>query len=209
MVHCFLQFRDYCKSDFSRTHPPVLPLVAPFDFNSTSHICPDSEILLLLSRFLETRKITPALRSARHSQNLVLGSVRGVGMVGCLMDDSGSDLCVPGWFRAPYISSPIHTPLRSDIQYETHSTNKEAGTGSIFFGRCVLSPCSDLGYGLYCHTGSAGSEGWVFLLYSSGTVDPSVHDGRHATNGKPRANVAAVDWLGSRPSARFSQQDLS
>lgn len=31
-------------------------------------ICPDSVLHLLLSRFLETRKITPAFRPARHSQ---------------------------------------------------------------------------------------------------------------------------------------------
>lgn len=42
----------------------VLPDPCP---NSTSYICPDSEILPLLSRFLKTREITPALRPVRHS----------------------------------------------------------------------------------------------------------------------------------------------
>lgn len=54
-------------------HPPpslrhYLPCAR---FSCTSHICPDSALLLLLSRFLKTRKITPALRPVRHSQYLV------------------------------------------------------------------------------------------------------------------------------------------
>jgi hypothetical protein len=50
-----------------------------------------------LSRFLEMRKITPALRLARHSQS-IQGSVRGVGMVGSSFEktrvDSSTSL---GW----------------------------------------------------------------------------------------------------------------
>lgn len=34
---------------------------------NTSYICPDSALPLQLSRFLEMRKITPALRTAHHS----------------------------------------------------------------------------------------------------------------------------------------------
>jgi hypothetical protein len=54
---------------------PVYPL-----YETPQHICPGSAMLLLLSRFLELRKITPALRVGPLIRK---GSACGVGMVGC------------------------------------------------------------------------------------------------------------------------------
>lgn len=64
----------------------------------TSYICPDSEVPLLLSRFLERREITPALRPVRHSQYLVKGRSAVWAWWDVFMDDSGLDLCGLGWF---------------------------------------------------------------------------------------------------------------
>lgn len=55
--------------------------------NTPHHICPNSALPLQLLRFLEMRKITPALPlDPLHSQSF--GLAGGVGMVGCLMDGS-------------------------------------------------------------------------------------------------------------------------
>lgn len=64
----------------------------------TSYICPDSEVPLLLSRFLERREITPALRPVHHSQYLVKDRSAVWAWWDVFMDDSGLDLCGPGWF---------------------------------------------------------------------------------------------------------------
>lgn len=56
-AHPRLCFRDSCAS-------PNLCCI-----NHTSSICPDSELPPQLSRFLNMRKSTPALRTVHHSQN--------------------------------------------------------------------------------------------------------------------------------------------
>lgn len=58
-----------------QTHVLVFPAL-PMPQLHTSYICPDSEVPLLLSRFLERREITPALRPVHHSQYLVKGRPR-------------------------------------------------------------------------------------------------------------------------------------
>lgn len=98
-----------CGTILVSSHAQVLPI----DFRSwctcfeelslqtqnPSYICPDSVVPLLLSRFLEMRKRTPALRFSP----LFAGLFRGVGMVGCLMDGSCDPQIHSGGFIAPYI----------------------------------------------------------------------------------------------------------
>lgn len=71
-----LWYMVFCSSVIivSLTADTCVPTTASplaHSFYSTSYICPDSEILPLLSRFLKMREITPALRPVRHSQILV------------------------------------------------------------------------------------------------------------------------------------------
>lgn len=90
--------------------------VIPVPQLHTSCICPDSEVPLLLSRFLKRREITPALRPVRHSQYLVKGRFAVWAWWDVSMDDSGLDICGLGWFRAPYIT-PTSSPLAVVLHY--------------------------------------------------------------------------------------------
>lgn len=76
----FLWYLVFCGTviivSLPRQHPIRSVLSLQFPPLHTSYICPDSEVPLLLSRFLERREITPALRSVRHSQYLVRAGPR-------------------------------------------------------------------------------------------------------------------------------------
>lgn len=77
----FLWYLVFCGTVII-VRPPPRRILDPFCFVlvkpqlHTSYICPDSEVPLLLSRFLERREITPALRPVRHSQYLVRAGPR-------------------------------------------------------------------------------------------------------------------------------------
>ena len=74
----------------SLSYLPALAPVTRTTNKAPHHICPNSVMPLQLLRFLEMRKITPALPLAPSFANP--GLVGGVGMVGCLMDGSCDSL---------------------------------------------------------------------------------------------------------------------
>jgi len=94
-----------CASVFPYLPNPSYACSFCFVQKNPSYICPDSVMPLLLSRFLEMRKSTPALRAGPSFANQ--GWCRGVGMVGCLMDGSCDSQFTRVVFIAPYISSPL------------------------------------------------------------------------------------------------------
>lgn len=87
----------------------------------TSYICPDSEVPLLLSRFLERREITPALRSVRHSQYLVRAGPRcGHGGMSLWMTRVLISVD-PGGFERPTLLQHYHYLLWSCTVYNRNS----------------------------------------------------------------------------------------
>jgi hypothetical protein len=96
----FLWYLVFCGAVIIvRQPPPQTPLLFfPFPRLHTSYICPDSEVPLLLSRFLKMREITPALRPVHHSQYLVKDRSAVWAWWDVFMDDSSLDLCGLGWF---------------------------------------------------------------------------------------------------------------